>query len=88
MALRNNFDVTTNPTSIAAKVEPLIGTMNKMTLEQIKESFAVVLYDPETTVSNQTRNKWINVLNDNKNKTSLMFAISNLYLAAARLKTN
>jgi hypothetical protein len=82
---RNNYDVTQNANSIASKIESLIGQMEIMSFEQIKENFTLVLNDPDTSISNQTRNKWLLVLSQNKTKLKLMYALSNLYLAGARL---
>lgn len=83
---RNTFDVTKSKSSIAAKVEPLIGKMEKMSLDEIKAEFNKIVNDKETHASDATRAKWKDVLSKHgNNKVKLMFAISNLYLAGARL---
>jgi hypothetical protein len=85
---KNNFDVTKSPTSIAAKVEPLIGQMEKMNAEEIRKKFSEVVNDPKTHASDKVRAKWNQAIRFAKDKLSLMKTITNLYLAGARLAVN
>ena len=87
-ASRPKFDITKEKHSIAAQVEPLIGTMEKMPIEEIKDKFLSVLNDPSTYASNQVISKWKQVIQSAKNKISLMQTITNLYLKAAQMGVN
>ena len=82
------MDLSLQERSITARVEPLIGTMGKMKLEDLKTAFLLVLNDPTTHASDITRAKWKNAVRDAKDKNKLMFTITNLYLAGSNLSAN
>ena len=80
------FDTTTSEKSLATNVEPLIGRMGSMAVNEIAAEFMRVLEDPAVHVSDKTKNKCKDVIQRcGGNKTGLMMAISNMYLAGARL---
>ncbi len=82
------IDLSKTKTSITAKVESLIGNMQNLTHMQIQEELLNILENPETHASPETRSKWKTSILAKKNKTSLMYLITNLYLAGANLSTN
>lgn len=71
--------------SITQKVESLIPQMEKMTKIEIETEFTSILNDPEVSVSKATKQKWMLAM-QSKNKTALMFIITNCYLAGCDLK--
>ena len=80
------FDTTNSEKSLASNVEPLISKMEKMSASEISKEFLAILQDENVHASEKTRNKWKDVISKNKtNKYGLMRAISNLYLAGARM---
>lgn len=85
---QGKFDVTKSPKSIAAKVEPLIGQMDKMNLEEIRSKFSAIVNDKDTHASDSVRQKWNQALKFAKDKFAIMKTITNLYLAGARLAVN
>lgn len=85
---QGKFDVTKSPKSIAAKVEPLIGQMDKMNLEEIRNKFSAIVNDKDTHASDSVRQKWNQALKFAKDKFAIMKTITNLYLAGARLAVN
>jgi len=84
----NAIDLSLTERSITAKVESLIGKMQNLTEEAIKNSFLEIIESPDTYASPETRNKWKNSISSKKGKNPLMFMITNLYLAGANLQTN
>jgi len=82
------YNLSKSQSSITAKVESLIGRMDKMTDVDIKSEFISVLNDQETSVSDKTRAYWINEISKCKSKIALMFSITNLHLAGCDLRLN
>ena len=77
------IDLSLQERSITARVEPLIGKMSRMNLDQIKEAFKGILDDETTYASDHTRKKWLDTISQARSKDKLMFSITNLYLAGA-----
>ncbi len=82
------FDVTTSAKSIAARVTDLIGRMNAMSMEAIRDEFKMILTSGDTHASDPTRRKWLDIASNARNKFSLMKSITDLYLAAANMKVD
>ena len=74
--------------SITARVENLIGRMDKLTEAAIKSEFISILNDEETAVSDKTKAYWTGEIAKCKGKTALMFSITNLHLAGCNLRLN
>jgi len=72
--------------SITNKVELLISKMEKFTHGEIKKEFVDILNSPETSISNITKNKWMNAIEEKTSKVSLMKMITSLYLAGCDMK--
>jgi hypothetical protein len=90
-ASKPKFDVTSSAKSIAARLEAsgLIKRMDTMSLEGIKDEFGAILQDKDGThASDATRRKWMDILAQARNKVSLMFSITNLYLGGANMKVD
>lgn len=82
-----SIDISRNGSkSIAGCLEPLISIMDSMTLLDIKSKFNDILDDLETSASPETRNKWREDCRNNISKSRMMFMLTNLYLAGAKLK--
>lgn len=81
----NRYDVTKAEKSISGQVEILISEMQQMRYEDIKSQFLRIVNDEETQASKETRYKWNQAASRSKDKNSLMYTITNLYLAGARL---
>lgn len=79
------YDITQSEKSLASAVAPLISKMEIMPLPDLKTEFTNILKDPNVHASEQTRKKWFDTLTKATNKYSLMSAITNLYLKAAKL---
>lgn len=87
-ASRPKHDVSQEPKSIAGQLETFISKMGGLTYDAIKSKFEEILYNPETSVSKATQNKWQTVIDKVKNKMGIMQVITNLYLAAGNLGVN
>jgi hypothetical protein len=89
MKNNNSFDhkdlSTFKNKSITFKVEELIGRMKDLDRTTIEKEFVAILDDPETSVSKQTRQKWLIAIN-NTSRDRLMQIISNCYLAGCNMK--
>jgi len=72
--------------SIAGRLEPLITKMEKMSLIDIQSEFNTVLDDPDVSAAPETRNKWRDTCRNTISKSKIMFVITNIYLAGAKLK--
>lgn len=79
------YDITQSEKSLASAVAPLISKMEIMPLPDLKTEFTNILKDPSVHASEATRKKWFDTLTKATNKYSLMSAITNLYLKAAKL---
>ncbi len=79
------YDITQSEKSLASAVAPLISKMEVMPLPDLKTEFTNILKDPSIHASEATRKKWFDTLTKATNKYSLMSAITNLYLKAAKL---
>lgn len=79
------FDITQSETSLASAVAPLIAKMDTLAFPDLKNEFTNILKNPEVHASEATRRKWSDVIVRATSKFSLMNAITNLYLKAARL---
>ena len=60
--------------------------MEKFTHGEIKNEFVDILNSPETSISNITKNKWMNAIEEKTSKVSLMKMITSLYLAGCDMK--
>jgi hypothetical protein len=80
------YDLSKTKHSITAKVESLIGRMEKMDDLEIRREFADILSAEDTHVSDTTKKKWFGAMATQKSKNSLMRMISNLYLGGCNLK--
>lgn len=82
-----NVDISRNGSnSIAGRLEPLISKMESMTLLDIQSEFNTILDDPDTSAAPVTRNSWRVACRNTISKSKMMFVITNLYLAGAKLK--
>ena len=82
-----NVDISRNGSnSIAGRLEPLISKMESMSLLDMQSEFNTILDDPETSVAPGTRNIWRATVRNTISKSKMMFVITNLYLAGAKLK--
>ena len=82
-----NVDISRNGSnSIAGRLEPLISKMESMSLLDMQSEFNTILDDPETSVAPETRNIWRATVRNTISKSKMMFVITNLYLAGAKLK--
>lgn len=82
---KTGYDITQSEKSLASAVAPLIQKMEIMPLPDLKTEFTNILKDPNVSASEQTRRKWFDTISKATNKNSLMMAITNLYLKAAKL---
>jgi len=85
---KEKFDVSKAKNSLAGKVEALIGQMDRMPYDEIRSKFYAIVNDKETSASDKTRQKWNEVMNRAKSKPALMQAITNMYLAGAKMSVN
>lgn len=79
------IDLSTVEDSITSQVESLISKMILMSESEIKDEFTRILYSYQTSISDNTRFKWMQIIDKSKGKLSIMKIITNLYLAGCKL---
>jgi hypothetical protein len=78
-------DLSKVSTSLTAAIEPLLSTMDKLSLNELKESTLSILNDPNVHASDKTRNKWKLEVTRSKSSLQMMHTLKNIYLKGSGL---
>lgn len=78
-------DLSKVATSLTSAIEPLLSTMHKLSLSELKDTTLAILNDPYVHASDKTRNKWIFEINRSKSSMQVMHTLKNIYLKGSGL---
>ena len=79
-------DLSKHSRTLTSAIEPLIGRMETMSLEDIKSEFISILKSDNISVATATSNKWIIASSSVTGKRQMMHMISSVYLAGSGMR--
>jgi hypothetical protein len=79
-------DLSKHSRTLTSAIEPLIGQMESMSLDQIKSEFVSILKSDDISIAPETSKKWIIASSGVTGKRQMMHMISSVYLAGSGMR--
>lgn len=79
-------DLSKHNRTLTSAIEPLIGQMESMSLDQIKSEFVSILKSDDISIAPETSKKWIIASSGVTGKRQMMHMISSVYLAGSGMR--
>jgi hypothetical protein len=79
-------DLSKHNRTLTSAIEPLIGQMESMSLDQIKSEFVSILKSDNISIAPETSKKWIIASSGVTGKRQMMHMISSVYLAGSGMR--
>jgi hypothetical protein len=79
-------DLSKHSRTLTSAIEPLIGRMETMSIDEIKSEFISILKSDDIDIASTTSTKWILASNGVTGKRQMMHMIASIYLAGSGMK--
>jgi hypothetical protein len=79
-------DLSKHSRTLTSAIEPLIGRMETMSIDEIKSEFVSILKSDDIDIASATSTKWILASNGVTGKRQMMHMISSVYLAGSGMR--